>query len=47
MDETGLGYATAGTEVAFFLVRASPFLSLTGGPLSTRNCRQWMADFAG
>jgi len=40
--ENGLRCSAAGTEVGFALVRASPVVSLTGGPLSTRNCRRWM-----
>jgi len=40
MHETGVSYGAVGSEIGFTLVRASPFLSLIGGPSSTRYCRQ-------
>jgi hypothetical protein len=43
MDETLVQCRAAGTEVGSELVLSSPLLSLTGGPLSTRHCCQWMA----
>ena len=39
MDETGM-VGVAGMEIGSALVRASPSLSLIGGPSSTRYCRQ-------
>src|SRR3954466_7204916 len=38
MDETGM-VGVAGMEIGSVLVRASPSLSLIGGPSSTRDCR--------
>src|SRR4051794_37699951 len=38
MDETGM-VGVAGMEIGSVLVRASPSLSLIGGPSSTRYCR--------
>src|SRR3954469_13718966 len=38
MDETGM-VGVAGMEIGSILVRASPSLSLIGGPSSTRYCR--------
>lgn len=39
-DETGVRYGVVGTEVGIALVQSSPWISLTGGLLSTRICRQ-------
>ena len=37
-DETGVRWGTAGAEVGIALVQSSPWISLTGGLLSTRIC---------